>query len=124
MHGRVAHAGINTSVQDVWYDIKLSPTIGWRVVNILNKQRYSWIDVNLQPLLFFKCGFIFFKRGINMAAQYISYAHRTRPTRNEVIEVLIEMQIELGKITKRLNSIIKRECAHIKKATKQDTKNI
>ena len=30
---------------------------GWRVAIYINKRHYSWIVLNLQPLLIIKCGF-------------------------------------------------------------------
>ena len=32
---------------------------GWRVAIYINKRHYSWIVLNLQPLLIIKCGFLF-----------------------------------------------------------------
>ncbi|MBR5625725.1 MAG: hypothetical protein IKW67_03015 [Alphaproteobacteria bacterium] len=57
-----------------------------------------------------------------MSARYIPYEMQTRPTRNSVIEALIETQIELSKILKRLDVIVKRECAHIRKKNKIEPK--
>jgi len=50
-----------------------------------------------------------------MAAVYVPYGCQSRPTRNEVIENLIETHIILTKAMKKLDNIVKREQAYIKK---------
>ena len=60
--------------------------------------------------------------GVIMSAKYVPYGCQSRPTRTEVIEALIDANITLKKVTKKLDKIFKREQAHIlQKERKQVT---
>ncbi len=48
-----------------------------------------------------------------MSARYISYASQARPTRDEVIEALVESHIVLTKTLKKLEKLVKREFVYI-----------
>lgn len=50
---------------------------------------------------------------------YIPYSKQARPTRNEVLETLIETHITMTKAVKKLNCLIKREQAYIDRKKKK-----
>ena len=52
---------------------------------------------------------------------YVPYGSQARPTRNEVLETLIETHIIMTKAMKKLNSLIKREQAYIDKKNNKNT---
>ena len=56
-------------------------------------------------------------------SNYVPYSERARPTRNEVLETLIETHIIMTKAMKKLNSLIKREQAYIDKRNNKLAEN-
>ena len=55
-----------------------------------------------------------------MSSKYVPYSCQSRPTRTELIEAIVDANITLKKVTKKLDKIFKREQAHIlKKERKQ-----
>ncbi|MFQ6729987.1 MAG: hypothetical protein ACLRFK_02960 [Alphaproteobacteria bacterium] len=52
---------------------------------------------------------------------YVPYSQQARPTRNEVLEALIETHIIMTKVMKKLNCLIKREQAYIDKRNNKST---
>ena len=54
---------------------------------------------------------------------YVPYSQQARPTRNEVLEALIETHIIMTKVMKKLNCLIKREQAYIDKRNNKLTEN-
>ncbi len=56
-------------------------------------------------------------------SNYVPYSEQARPTRNEVLETLIETHIIMTKAMKKLNSLIKREQAYIGKRNNKLAEN-
>ncbi len=56
-------------------------------------------------------------------SNYVPYSEQARPTRNEVLETLIETHIIMTKAIKKLNSLIKREQAYIDKRNNKLAEN-
>ena len=56
-------------------------------------------------------------------SNYVPYSEQARPTRNEVLETLIETHIIMTKAMKKLNSLIKREQAYIDKRNNKLAEN-
>ena len=54
-----------------------------------------------------------------MSAKYVPYGSQARPTRTELFEALIDTNITLKKVTKKLDKIFKREQAHILKKERE-----